>query len=133
MRSSIAPAIAPVMLGRISQYIRGAGLRSSRRYPHTAPSDPGQTAAVLVALAIIGGTPSQISVGKLMSDPPKAIALMALATKPTMKTIMLWVIFVTWRARLVRRAKSAQSFQNRAARFLRPERSTDVARGLAGV
>jgi hypothetical protein len=89
MRRSIAPAMAPVMLGTISQYIRGCVSRSSRRYPHTAPSDPGQTAAVLVALAIIGGTPSQISVGKLMSDPPKAIALMALAMKPTTNIRML--------------------------------------------
>jgi hypothetical protein len=38
---------------------------------------------------MIGGTPSQISVGKLMSDPPKAIALMALATKPTTNIRML--------------------------------------------
>jgi hypothetical protein len=30
-----------------------------------------------------------MSVGKLMSEPPKAIALMALAMKPTTKTRML--------------------------------------------
>jgi len=33
----------------------------------------------------MGGTPSQMSVGKLMSDPPKAMALTALAMKPTAK------------------------------------------------
>ena len=44
--------MAPVTLGTISQYIRGAVSRSSRRYPHTAPSDPGHTAAVLVAVML---------------------------------------------------------------------------------
>jgi hypothetical protein len=34
---------------------------------------------------MIGGTPSQMSVGKLINDPPKAIALTALAMKPTTK------------------------------------------------
>jgi hypothetical protein len=37
----------------------------------------------------MGGTPSQMSVGKLINDPPKAMALMALAMKPTMKMRML--------------------------------------------
>jgi hypothetical protein len=38
----------------------------------------------------MGGMPSQISVGKLMSDPPKAMALIALATNPTTKIRMSW-------------------------------------------
>src|SRR5262249_57426363 len=84
-----APAMAPATLGTISQYMCGAVCRSSRRYPHTAPNEPGHTAAVFVALAMMGGTPSQISVGKLMSEPPKANALMALATKPTAKMMVL--------------------------------------------
>jgi hypothetical protein len=38
---------------------------------------------------MMGGSPSQISVGKLMSEPPKANALMALATNPTAKMMVL--------------------------------------------
>jgi hypothetical protein len=44
---------------------------------------------VFVALAMIGGMPSQISVGKLTSEPPNAKALMALATNPTAKMMVL--------------------------------------------
>jgi hypothetical protein len=72
--------------------MRGAVFAISRRYPQTAPSEPGQTPAVLVALAMMGGMPSQISVGKLTSDPPIAIALIALPMNPTMKMRMLWVL-----------------------------------------
>jgi hypothetical protein len=80
------------MLGTMSQYMRGAVFAISRRYPQTAPSEPGQTPAVLVALAMMGGMPSQISVGKLTSDPPKAMALIELATNPTTNIRMLWVL-----------------------------------------
>ena len=41
------------------------------------PSEPGQIATVLVALATVDGSPSQMSVGKESSVPPPAIALMA--------------------------------------------------------
>src|SRR3954468_16548519 len=41
------------------------------------PSEPGQSATVLVALAVSGGTPSPMSAGKVSSVPPPAIALIA--------------------------------------------------------
>ena len=44
------------------------------------PSDPGQIATVLVALAVTDGRPIQISTGKVMSVPPPATELMAPAT-----------------------------------------------------
>jgi hypothetical protein len=37
----------------------------------------------------MGGIPSQISVGKLTSEPPKAKALIALAMNPTAKMMVL--------------------------------------------
>ena len=40
-------------------------------------------------MAMMGGMPSQINVGKLTSEPPNAKALMALATNPTPKMMML--------------------------------------------
>ena len=53
------------------------------------PNGPGgQIAAVFVALATIGGTPSQTSVGKLTSDPPNAIELSEPATMPAASTMM---------------------------------------------
>src|ERR1044072_5810386 len=98
MRNSVAPAIAPAMLGTISQYMRGAVPAISRRYPQTAASEPGHTAAVFLAFGTIGGTPSQMSVGKRTSDPPNAIALMALAIKPTTKNRTGWRKSITGRA-----------------------------------
>src|SRR5215204_5574332 len=41
------------------------------------PNDPGHSATVLVALAEIGGTPSQTIAGNVMSVPPPAIELTA--------------------------------------------------------
>src|SRR4051812_41226747 len=123
-RSSIAPATAPAMLGAISQYMRGAVCAISRRYPHTAPSEPGHTAAVLVAFAIIGGTPSQINVGKLTSDPPNAIALMALAMNPTKKMSESRTASDTW---------TTESFHDRSTGLARTEWSADIAGRLAGM
>ena len=77
--------MAPATLGTISQYIMRRGLPQLAAIPHTAPSDPGHTAAVFVALAMIGGTPSQIKRRKTEREPPNANALMALATNPTPK------------------------------------------------
>src|ERR1700743_2479642 len=45
------------------------------------PTGPGQMATVLVALALMEGSPSQISVGKVNSVPPPATELMAPAAK----------------------------------------------------
>jgi hypothetical protein len=39
------------------------------------PTDPGRSARVLVALAVIGESPIQISEGKVSSVPPPATAL----------------------------------------------------------
>jgi hypothetical protein len=39
---------------------------------------------------MIGGTPSQTSVGKLTNDPPNAIELIAPDRKPATKTMTLW-------------------------------------------
>jgi len=39
------------------------------------PSEPGQIATVLVALAVTGGSPSQTSAGKESSVPPPATEL----------------------------------------------------------
>src|ERR1700734_2050908 len=44
------------------------------------PTVPGQMATVLVAFALMEGSPSQISVGKVSSVPPPATELMASAT-----------------------------------------------------
>ena len=45
-------------------------------------SEPGHTASELVALAVTDGMPVSSSAGKLTSDPPPAIALIAPARKP---------------------------------------------------
>ncbi len=41
------------------------------------PTVPGQMATVLVAFALMEGSPSQINVGKVSSVPPPATELMA--------------------------------------------------------
>jgi hypothetical protein len=45
------------------------------------PSDPGQIATVLVALATIGGKPRNSNTGKVTMVPPPATELMAPARK----------------------------------------------------
>ena len=45
------------------------------------PTVPGQMATVLVALALMDGSPSQMSVGNVSSVPPPATELMVPATK----------------------------------------------------
>jgi glc operon protein GlcG len=49
------------------------------------PTVPGHMATVLVALALMEGSPSQIKVGKVSSVPPPATELMAPATKAAAK------------------------------------------------
>ncbi|HYV27287.1 MAG TPA: hypothetical protein VFA77_07120 [Candidatus Eisenbacteria bacterium] len=46
-----------------------------RRKPYTLPAVPIVSASVLVALAMIGGVPSNSRTGKVMSVPPPATAL----------------------------------------------------------
>ena len=50
------------------------------------PKEPGQSATVLVALAEIGGSPSQTSAGNVNSVPPPAIELTAPARSAAVKT-----------------------------------------------
>ena len=50
------------------------------------PKEPGQSATVLVALAEIGGSPSQTSAGNVSSVPPPAIELTAPARSAAVKT-----------------------------------------------
>src|SRR5579875_7439 len=45
---------------------------SSLRYAPTLATEPGQRATVLVALALIGGTPVKMSAGKEIKLPPPA-------------------------------------------------------------
>src|SRR5947208_14807429 len=89
-RSSSAPAIPPIRLGATSARIRGSVELSSRRYPAIAPSEPGQIATVLVALAVTESNPIQISVGKVSSVPPPATELIAPATNAEPKAAMAW-------------------------------------------
>jgi hypothetical protein len=49
------------------------------------PTVPGQIATVLVAFAVTGLSPSQISMGNETSVPPPATELMAPATKAAAK------------------------------------------------
>ena len=51
-----------------------------------APSDPGQMATVLVAFAIVDGSPTHTSAGNDTSVPPPATELIAPATNAAMKT-----------------------------------------------
>src|SRR5436853_6911371 len=89
-RSSSAPAIPPIRLGPTSAKIRGSVELSSRRYPAIVPSEPGQIAPVLVALAVTESSPIQISVGKVSSVPPPATELIAPATNAEPKAAMAW-------------------------------------------
>src|SRR6188472_2970440 len=50
------------------------------------PKEPGQSATVLVALAEIGGSPSQTSAGNVSSVPPPAIELTPPARSAAVKT-----------------------------------------------
>src|SRR5437016_5400655 len=61
---------------------------SSLRYPKSPPNSPGQSATVLVAFAILGSRPSQISTGKVIRVPPPAIELIAPATKAQARRIV---------------------------------------------
>jgi len=53
---------------------------------------PGQTAAVLVALALMGGTPANRSAGKEMKLPPPATELRVPARNAAMKRKKGWAM-----------------------------------------
>src|SRR6266404_5988888 len=55
--SRIAPNSPPTSDGNASVQTRSLFSRSSRRYAQELVTDPGQTATVLVALAVIEGIP----------------------------------------------------------------------------
>jgi hypothetical protein len=65
--------------------MRRSAVRSSFRYPHMLPTDPGQMATVLVAFADTEFSPSQINVGNVTSVPPPATELIAPAAKAEVK------------------------------------------------
>jgi hypothetical protein len=58
----------------------GRNRRSSRRYPHMPPIEPGHSATVLVALATRSSRPDHTNPGKVIIVPPPATALIAPAS-----------------------------------------------------
>src|ERR1700733_641314 len=84
-RNSSAPAMPPTRLGAVSASILRSAVRSSFRYPHMPPSDPGQIATVLVAFAATEVSPNQISVGNVTNVPPPATELIAPAANAEAK------------------------------------------------
>src|SRR5678815_859995 len=71
-RRRIAPIPPPIRLETESHFNLDGTCPNSGRNPHMLPSEPGQIATVLVALAVIDGSPSQTSAGKESSVPPPA-------------------------------------------------------------
>src|SRR5579872_1917547 len=71
--NSHAPKPPPNSEGTLSQSQRERVLTTSPRRFQAALTVPGHTATVFVVLANTGGSPSQISVGKVRIDPPPAI------------------------------------------------------------
>jgi cell division ATPase FtsA len=61
---------------------------NSPRYAHMLPTAPGQSATVLVALAMSGDRPSQTMAGNVTSVPPPATELTALPTAAARKMRM---------------------------------------------
>src|SRR5215471_9352401 len=86
-RRRIAPIPPPIRLEIESHFNLGGTCPSSERNPQILPSEPGQIATVLVALAVIGGNPSQTSVGKEISVPPPATELIPPARKAAVAAI----------------------------------------------
>src|SRR5262245_45511002 len=86
--SSQPPTNPPRIDGMLPQSTQRPRPRSSRRKPYSAATDPGDSETVLVALARIGGRPSQTSRGKVISEPPPALALTAPATVAAAKRTM---------------------------------------------
>src|SRR5690348_11655171 len=74
-RRRIAPIPPPIRLEIESHFNFDGTCPNSGRNPQMLPSEPGQIATVLVAFAVIEGSPSQISAGKEISVPPPATEL----------------------------------------------------------
>ena len=87
-RRRIAPIPPPIRLEIESHFNLGGTCPNSDRNPHMLPSEPGQIATVLVAFAVIDGSPSQTSVGKEISVPPPATELIPPARNAAVAAIM---------------------------------------------
>ena len=86
MTSMMAPRAPPMKLG-IRSPISICRLTSvSLRYPIALLNDPGQRAAVFVALATISSSPRPTRAGKEMRVPPPATALIDPAIIPAIKS-----------------------------------------------
>ena len=82
----MAPATPPMApAGSRANSRRRCPIRSSD-CANVAPRYPGQSATVLVTLAATAGTPTAMSIGKVMSVPPPARAFTAPATTAARKT-----------------------------------------------
>src|SRR5689334_2775019 len=86
-RRRIAPIPPPIRLEIESHFNLDGTCPSSDRNPHMLPSEPGQIATVLVALAVIEGSPSQTSAGKEISVPPPATELIPPAKNAALAAI----------------------------------------------
>src|SRR5687768_5099427 len=87
---SQAPTAPPMTLVSPKRQRMVELFSSSLRYPNNPPKSPGQSATVLVALAILGSRPSQIKTGKVISVPPPAIELIAPAAKAQANRMTAW-------------------------------------------
>ena len=87
-RRRIAPSAPPITLEIESHFNLGATCPNSDRNPQMLPREPGQIATVLVALAVIDGSPSQTSAGKEINVPPPATELTPPARKAAVAAIM---------------------------------------------
>src|SRR6266702_1880487 len=76
LNKSSAPITPPIRLVPLSKRTMDRlCLASSLRYAHMLATDPGQRATVLVALALIGRTPVNMSEGSVIKLPPPATEL----------------------------------------------------------
>jgi hypothetical protein len=78
--SSSAPATPPRRLGIANAMAQRLAPLSSPRYPQRDAIEPGQSATVDVAFAVMLGTPSAMSAGKVTSVPPPATEFIAAPT-----------------------------------------------------
>ena len=87
-RRRIAPSPPPIRLEIETHFNLDGARPNSDRNPQMLPSEPGQIATVLVALAVIDGSPSQTSAGKEINVPPPATELIPPARKAAAAAIM---------------------------------------------
>src|SRR5579883_1332951 len=86
LNKSMAPSSPPIRLEPISSRSNLRSTRvNSRRYAITLAIEPGQSATVLVAFAMIGETPENTNAGKVKKLPPPATALSVPPKRAAMK------------------------------------------------